>query len=139
MAEDSNLDGTGADRDFIGPIQFGSNSALALGAAHVYWSAGSSLGRANLDGTAITPEFVQAPGFDVAVGEAQIFFSGAFPFGMDVENGIGRAHSDGSGPSPFFISGLATPPVGLALGPDHIYWSTRDTDPPETRLTTANT
>ena len=133
----ANLDGTGADRDFIGPIELGSNTALALDAAHVYWGgAGSSFARANLDGTAITPEFVQAPGYDLAVGGGQILFSAAgIPSGREVVNGIGRANVDGSAPNPFFIPNLATPPLGIALGPADIYWSTLDTDPPETKLT----
>ncbi len=133
----ANLDGTSADRDFIGPIELGSNTALALDAAHVYWGgAGGSFSRANLDGTAITPEFVQAPGYDLAVdGGAILFSAGSIPSGRDIVNGIGRANVDGSAPNPFFIPNLATPPLGIALGPADIYWSTRDTDPPQTKLT----
>ena len=131
----ANLDGTGVERDFIGPIEFGSNSALALDAAHVYWGAGGSFGRADLDGNAIAPEFVRAPGHDLAVSDAQILFSGFLASGTDIVYGIGRANVDGSGPDPLFISNLATPPLGLALGPGRIYWTTWDTDPPETRLT----
>ena len=119
----------------MGPIEFGSNSALALGAAHVYWDASSTFGRANLDGNAIAPEFVRTPGHDLAVSDAQILFSGFLASGTDIVYGIGRANVDGSGPDPLFISNLATPPLGLALGPGRIYWTTWDTDPPETRLT----
>jgi hypothetical protein len=144
----ANLDGSAVERELIGPISFGSNRGLTLDATHVYWSAGGSVLRANLDGSggptcptpidSCTPAFLETSVFDLAVDHAHVYFSGAWPSGRDLVQGIGRANLDGSGLYPF--APLISPPAGpvnLAIDADHIYWTSGsvDADPPETTTT----
>lgn len=100
--------------------------ALALPAsagAFVYWAnTGSTIGRANLDGSGANSNFLasgQACG--VAVDRSHIYWTGNAN-GKTGEGTIGRANLDGSAPEPNFITG-ASNPCGLAVDGAHIYWS----------------
>ena len=143
----ASLDGTGVNRELIGPISLGGNSALATDPGHIYWGAGIEVYRANLDGSGppvcstpidpCTPAFLPTAAFDLAVNDAHIYYSGSWPSGRDVVQGIGRANLDGSAFYPFgFLTGL-NGPVGLAIDADHIYWTggPADVRPPQTKLT----
>jgi len=106
------------------------NRAISLGAivvlsllfvgsaeAHVYWTnnADTTIGRANLDGTGVTQEFIGgAPRpCGAALDAAHLYWTNA-------DNGtIGRANLDGTGVNQSFIGG-ATMPCGVAVDADPV-------------------
>jgi hypothetical protein len=99
--------------------------ALAMGSASqadafVYWSQGTAIGRANLDGTASLVSWMSlaAPVVtcDVAVDGSHIYWSG--------EGAIGRANLDGTDPEPNFIS-APNNSCGIEVDGSHIYWANR--------------
>jgi hypothetical protein len=114
----ANLDGTGANANFI----TGANGpcGVAVDSGHVYWAnsgydpaastggyAGTTIGRANLDGTAPNQSFISGTGSGPTGGSG--------PFGVAVDSGhvywanirtpysVGRADLDGSAIDPHFI------------------------------------
>jgi hypothetical protein len=127
----SNLAGTGVEENFI-DIDAGDENVhypqgVAVDAGHVYWAAdgnGSRVGRANLDGTGVQPQFVSETeaGGDlrgVAVDAGHVYWNGVGP--------IGRANLDGTGVElPWFLApGLRK--AGVAVDAGHIYWITEFT------------
>jgi hypothetical protein len=91
--------------------------------AFVYWSndtsnAGTTIGRANLDGTAATQNFITGASgpHDLAVDGAHIYWAN------QVSGTIGRANLDGTAVNESFITGASTP-VGLAVDGAHLYWT----------------
>lgn len=148
----ANLDGIGANPNLIGPLSFGSNHALALDAGHVYFTAGSEIYRADLDGTGApscpspvdecVPAFVpNAPAYDLAVDGTHIYGSAFWGGGghSAPEEGIGRATLDGSDAfAPFIITDYSLP-VGMAIDSSHLYWAAQTASPkpvpPETTIT----
>jgi virginiamycin B lyase len=97
--------------------------------AIVYWASGSSLGRANLDGSmslwplpsGYFPALEASSACGLAV-DAQHLFWGDTTFGT-----VGRATLAGTEPNQAFISGLGAP-CGVAVTPTHVYWSDFDTN-----------
>src|SRR5215218_5605105 len=88
--------------------------------AHVYWTnnADTTIGRANLDGTAVNQSLISG-GFNpcgVAVDGAHVYW------GNVGAGTIGRANLDGSGVNQSFI-GAATGACGVAVDAAHVYWS----------------
>jgi hypothetical protein len=135
------LDGSGVDQLFIAPSYEGPSGAVAVDGEHLYWSrtfscgfagctTASSIGRANLDGTGVDPNFVsRSPAayplpFGLAVDAAHLYWA-------DFEKAtIGRANLDGTGVDPSFISFAGTPyPPGFAIAVDgaHLYWTGTNT------------
>jgi len=90
--------------------------------AYVYWTAGSAVGRADLDGSGVTQAFVSDPGIPdgIAVDGAHIYWGDG--------DAIGRSNLDGSDPQPTWITGLPQRPVGIATDAGHIYWVTTGSD-----------
>ena len=91
--------------------------------AYVYWSsfAGSSVGRAGLDGGGANASFVPAP------QAAGVAVDAHFVYWADGAAGtIGRANLDGSAPNQNFITGASTP-TGVAVDAGHIYWTNEAT------------
>src|SRR6201999_1153484 len=87
--------------------------------AFVYWSnfAGSSVGRAGLDGGGASESFVAAP------QASGIAVDGHFVYWADGGAGtIGRANLDGTGVNQNFITG-ASDPTGVAVDSAHVYWT----------------
>lgn len=88
--------------------------------AYVYWGdyQGGTIGRANLDGTAVEDSFIQTGGhpFAVAVTPTYIYWANA------TGGTIGRANIDGTGVEPNFITGIKEP-KGVAVSPSFIFWS----------------
>jgi Low-density lipoprotein receptor repeat class B len=87
--------------------------------AFVYWSnfAGSTVGRAGLDGGGANEGFVAAP------QASGIAVDGQFVYWADEgAKTIGRANLDGSAPNQNFISGLSDP-TGVAVDSGHVYWT----------------
>jgi hypothetical protein len=119
----ANRDGTSPNIRFIFTDRAGA-CGVAVDGAHIYWantgdtngSSGTTIGRANLDGTGVNQSFItgaKAP-CGVAVDGAHIYWAN--------ESGgtIGRANLDATGVDENFISGLASP-CGVTLDSAHIY------------------
>ncbi|MEZ5155484.1 MAG: hypothetical protein R2718_05170 [Solirubrobacterales bacterium] len=93
--------------------------------ASIYWSDGfeSAIGRSNLSGGAIEPKFVKFPSqadpAGIAVDGSHIYAAIDRSFEPD---SIGRADLDGGGVDANFITGVSEP-QDIAVGNDHIYWS----------------
>jgi virginiamycin B lyase len=96
--------------------------ALFRSAAYVYWPTDFSgtIGRSNLDGSAINQDFVVGGGSrtaGVAVDGSHLYWVDYAPAGT-----IGRSNLDGSEPEPNFITG-ASSPTGVAVDGSHVYWA----------------
>jgi hypothetical protein len=124
----ANLDGTGVDRSFIitgslpglGEVIGVDGTDLALDAEHLYWTGrvfspaccGTTLGRANLDGSGVDQGFIDGPccfyspaWSGVAVDDAHIYWVQGQR--DQPTRSIVRANLDGTGVDPTFI-----PPSG---------------------------
>jgi len=114
------IDGSGADRTFIGTLGF--PEAIAADTAHIYWTnATDAVGRADINGNAIDHEFIKGSSAigGVAVGPRHIYWSNR-------EAGtIGRARLDGSDVEQKFIVGTGAP-GHLAVDDSYIYWANED-------------
>jgi virginiamycin B lyase len=123
----ANLDGTDVNPNFAGgtvgnPVS--NPQGVAVDGGHVCWRnsiAGvpcclvTTIGRANLDGTGVDPNFIVVMGaaaLGVAVDDAHVYWTGS--------NVIGRANLDGTGVNQSFITG-ASVPCGVAVDGAHIY------------------
>ncbi len=110
------LDGTGKNRSFI---TTGSSvvRGLTVDAGHIYWS-GSSIGRANIDGSSVDPTFITgvAGAYGLALDAGHIYWAN------HSTDTIGRANINGSTVSPSFITGAASP-YGVAVDDLHLYWT----------------
>jgi hypothetical protein len=125
------LDGSDADYAFIKA----DTAWLAADDQHIYWSnhtpdshafrAGSSIGRANLDGTGVDPTFIPQPAdsvYGVAVDSEHVYWirwSGRLG-----DATIARANLNGTDLDPSFITGIGgIVAAGLAVDGSHIYWA----------------
>ena len=95
---------------------------LAPGAqAYVYWANydGTSIARANLDGSGAKQSFISvAKDTDgVAVNGAHIYWANY------ADNAIGRARLDGSHANPTFITNGVSGPAGVAVDGAHLYFA----------------
>jgi hypothetical protein len=101
---------------------------LSVSSAHafVYWTdsgadvvrpTDDAVGRANLDGSALDPNFIQPAGTGgLAVDGAHIYWGG--------EGAIGRANLDGSGAQQSFIpTGTGAVANGVAVNGSQIFWT----------------
>jgi hypothetical protein len=93
--------------------------------AYLYWAhrgneTGTTLGRANLNGTGVNQSFIGgATGpVGVAVDSAHIYWANTF----GAHESIGRANLDGSEANQSFITG-GNYPCGVAVDDSHIYWT----------------
>ncbi len=130
----ANLDGTGADASFISGAD--GPAGVAVDSAHIYWAncggiadqgcsgntVGTTIGRANLDGTGVNEDFItgaSAP-CGIAVDSGHIYWANLGPGATGTT--IGRANLDGTGVNEDFITG-ASAPCGIAVDSGHIYWA----------------
>src|SRR6202042_12726 len=92
--------------------------------AYVYWSnfAGSSVGRAGLDGGGANENFVAAPQASGIAVDAHFVY-----WADEAAKTIGRANLDGSAPNQNFITGLSDP-TGVAVDAGHVYWTDEGTN-----------
>lgn len=97
--------------------------------AYIYWAnrdggSGTTLGRANLDGTAIDESFIEGATGPVglAVDATHIFWANTF----GTHSTIGRAKLDGTEATQTFITG-ASSPCGVAVNSEYIYWGNNGT------------
>jgi hypothetical protein len=120
----ANLDGTGANQNFIA-LPTGAASephGLAVDGSHIYWSHGA-IGRANLDGTGVDENFITpvvGGAYAVAVDASHIYWGGG--------NAVGRADLGGTNVSTIAGSGVEDI-RGIAVysspasGGGHIYYA----------------
>jgi virginiamycin B lyase len=110
----ANLDGSGAG-EFVNSF---SRYGVAVDGQHVYWAAAGSIGRANLDGSAVDTSFITGvrSACGVAVDAGHVYW-GETDAAM-----IGRAKLDGSGVEHDFIT-TSFGPCGVAVDGAHIYWA----------------
>jgi virginiamycin B lyase len=114
------LDGSEPDRHFIQLAASSFPEAVAIEGTHLYWTAsgnGGSIGRSNLAGGEVEPEFITAMTgavFAIAVNAGHIYWTES--------TAIGRAAIDGSSPELGWISGLSNA-SGLALDNEHLFWT----------------
>lgn len=85
--------------------------------AHIYWGTGSTIGRANVDGSGVNRSFVTGASTPtgVAVDGQHVYWTN---HGTGT---IGRADLIGTAINQSFITGAASPD-GLAVDAQHIYW-----------------
>ena len=88
--------------------------------AFVYWAnvGGTTIGRANLDGSSPNQSFITGASgpCGVAVNSAHIYWANS------TTGTIGRANLDGTSPDQSFIPG-ANIPCGVAVDAAHVYWA----------------
>ncbi|HEX8690711.1 MAG TPA: hypothetical protein VF729_10765 [Solirubrobacterales bacterium] len=92
--------------------------------AALYWAHGSSLGRANLDGSLAFWPLPNGyfPALDVS-GACGLDVDDQHLYWGDASGGaIGRATIDGAAPDQAFIPGLGAP-CGVVATPTHLYWA----------------
>jgi hypothetical protein len=93
--------------------------------AYVYWGdyQGGTIGRANLDGTAVDDSFIQTGGKPnaVAVTSSYIYWAN------ETGGTIGRAKIDGTAIEPNFLTGI-NEPYGLAVNSSSIFWASLGAD-----------
>jgi virginiamycin B lyase len=100
-------------------VLVGLGLTLASGAdAYVYWADGSTIGRANPDGTGVNESFITGTSgpFGVAVDAGHIYWAN------NTDGTIGRANLDGTSVNESFITG-ATRPSAVAVDASHVYWA----------------
>ncbi len=93
---------------------------VAVDSRYVYWadSGTGRIGRAALDGSSFTPEFISGVGpLSIAVNDTHIYYA------MSGEVGIGRANIDGTGATTLLakaVTGTYSGPI--ALDSTYLYW-----------------
>jgi hypothetical protein len=95
---------------------------VAVDASHVYWASGNSgstVGRADLDGSNVNESFVTA-----ALGPCGVAVDAAHVYWANSTDGtIGRAELDGiTDKNQSFVSGPSTAPCGVAVDSSYLYW-----------------
>lgn len=121
-----NLDGSLFEDRFIG-TDGGSFCAIAVDSSHIYWADGyhNTIGRANLDGTAVDHNFITLADWTLpcglALGSEYIYWPN---MGTDM---IGRARLDGSEVDESFIPTVQHP-CAIAVNQTGIYWGSDDED-----------
>src|SRR5579862_679454 len=113
----ANLDGSGANPDFITGAE--NPCGVAVDSSYIYWAGdvGSSIGRANLDGTGVNQDFIDTGG-----GVCGVAVTSSYIYWANYRTGdIGRANIDGSGVNLDFISGCGS---GIAVEGGYISFTT---------------
>jgi hypothetical protein len=102
---------------------------IAVDSAHVYWNndpfTSDSIGRANLDGSAVDPSFITGIGVGcgITADEAHVYWAN------DLDESIGRVNLDGSGLDRSFIDSAEGICAGqIAVDAAHVYWANGTND-----------
>jgi hypothetical protein len=96
--------------------------AAARADAYIYVGNGSSIARANNDGSGLNPNFISVDGFacGVAVDSGHIYWSD--------RGSIGRANLDGTGIIQNFVSVAGMDACGVAVNGAYLFWADRNND-----------
>ncbi len=118
----ANIDGTGADSNFITSATDGPQPGrVAVNASHVYWTQTGAAGkvwREKID--ASNAKFAVITG---ASNPTALALGDTFLYSTNFNaNAIGRANLDGSSPNATFIAS-ASEPLGLTADSNYLYWS----------------
>lgn len=112
----SRSDGSETDPTFLSlpdPGDLETVNSIAVHGQHLYWDAGSAIGRAALDGSSVDEDFVpSATAADLAVNSRYLFW-------VDDE-GVSRADLSGSGATDVVS---ASDLEALAVDERHLYWA----------------
>lgn len=140
----ANLDGTGANPSFIVDPTADATGGLAVGSGHIYWvssrwAEGSTnpyattgrIGRANLDGTAVDPNFITgtgSPAGGLAADGSHLYWGAYDPNRplLVLNSGplpttIARANADGTGVEQNFVTAEPNP-FGIAADAQSLWW-----------------
>jgi hypothetical protein len=111
-------------------VEYQDAGGVAVDAAHAYWiSGGGGIGRANIDGTGASQNFIPWGGIttspsDLAVDAAHLYWGEEDP--NDPSRGtIGRARLDGTDVNHRFITRAARS-SRVAVDDAHVYWTSFD-------------
>jgi virginiamycin B lyase len=93
-----------------------------------FWRLGTTISRADLNGTHVGARFITgaAGPLGVAVHDGYLYWSDPGQFGVCEGSSIGRATVSGSHPKQDFIGGV-TCPQDIAISGNDLYWASRDT------------
>ncbi|HEY1238443.1 MAG TPA: hypothetical protein VGE91_08900 [Solirubrobacterales bacterium] len=116
----ANLDGSGANQLFITHgAGVGDPSGIAVTPSAIYWQHdGNQIGRANIDGTAVDPDFISTTNSACGLAADSNFL-------YFLNNGgtqVGRATLDGGTVTPDFAS-IPEAFCGLSADYNYLYWS----------------
>ncbi len=119
------------DRSFITGLD--EPSGIAVDSRHLYWSEGTSIARANLDGTNVDHSFISGlngPLFSIAVTKSHLYWTER---GADRTSTVARARKNGTRVDHGFVPGIAGNATSVAASRSHIYWSVPGVFKPATR------
>ena len=121
----ANIDGTGADPDFI--ITTSTACGLAADSDFLYFlgAGGTRIGRASLDGSVVTPDFASIP--DAFCGLSADY--NYLYWGSDAGNTVGAVPVAGGAPDPGYVDAgtMGGGPSGVAVNSQFIFWGNYDT------------
>jgi sugar lactone lactonase YvrE len=101
----ANLDGSDRRPLVTNTGAYGRFGYLAVGFDHIYWGWDANFARANLDGSAIEPQFIAAARGIVRADDAHLYWG--------AKNRIGRANLDGSARDDRFIAAHFTDGIAV--------------------------
>jgi hypothetical protein len=98
-------------------------------AAGIFWTNGTDIASANLDGTGVNQSFIAGASVPrgIAVSGNFIYWTNNLNSGSSGRGTVGRASLDGTGVKQDFIS-LASTPGGVTVGGSFIYWTSPFSD-----------
>jgi hypothetical protein len=125
----ANLDGSKSRPNFISLPAYGGYTEIAVQGGSIYFTAGSSVGRAASDGSGSSETVIAGIKVErFAADSDHLYWSYGVPGPGHGEtlSDIGRANLDGSGVDPTFIDSpdYGNAIYGLAVNDRHIFWAT---------------
>jgi streptogramin lyase len=136
----ADIDGTNVNQFFIFTATNRTNglgpAGLAVTANHIYWvnarpgSLPNTIGRAYHNGTGVDQNFItgltQPAGLAIGPAGQHIYWANNYGYSAitrKFSGSIGRANIDGSGVDQKLITLDGANPLGVAVGPNHIFWT----------------
>jgi hypothetical protein len=126
------IDGTHVEEDYI-PLGEEVPGDLALSGSHLYFVDDKGIGRANVNGEEVDPEFVTGTEdeplgyiWGLAASSEYLYWTREEFGKVDPGDGIGRASIDGGEVEPDFMTNLKGTEDAIAVDAQHIYWTNAD-------------
>jgi hypothetical protein len=101
----ANLDGSDRQPIFTNTGAYSRFADLTVGPDHIYWGWDGNIARADLDGSAVEPQFLTSAGGVLQAGDGHVFWG--------ARNRIGRANLDGSARNDRFIAAHFTDGIAV--------------------------